>query len=204
MNIQVFSGQLAGKSQPITTSRIVAGVFDKQHTHVLRDIRELDCSEEFRLSNFGESAYLNEQNKRQPEYQMTRDGFMFLVMGFTGAEAARRKEAYIAAFNEMEDALRLQPTRQAQPLTPRELNELLHMEVTLPVAEYLRLVGQQPGAVAAEGRNATCWTQDEDQRLLAGIASGQRPAEIARVIGRSVNGIIHRRKLLRRKAKESA
>lgn len=86
-------------------------------------------------------------------------------------------------------------------VTPAELDELM---VAIPVREYLRLVGQQPGAVAAEGRNATCWTQDEDQRLLAGIASGQRPAEIARVIGRSVNGIIHRRKLLRRKAKESA
>ncbi len=78
------------------------------------------------------------------------------------------------------------------------------MEVTLPVAEYLRLVGQQPGAVAADERSATCWTQDEDQLLLAGIAAGRRPAEIARSIGRSVNGIIHRRKMLRRKAKEAA
>ncbi len=26
--------------------------------------------------------------------QMTRDGFVFLVMGFTGKEAARFKEAY--------------------------------------------------------------------------------------------------------------
>ena len=30
---------------------------------VLRDIRELDCSEEFRLFNFGQSFYKNEQGK---------------------------------------------------------------------------------------------------------------------------------------------
>ena len=34
---------------------------------------------------------------------MTRDGFMFLVMGFTGSKAARMKEAFIEAFNMLED-----------------------------------------------------------------------------------------------------
>ena len=36
---------------------------------------------------------------------MTRDGFTFLVMGFTGKVAAQFKEAYIEAFNEMEKAI---------------------------------------------------------------------------------------------------
>ncbi|MGI9701007.1 Rha family transcriptional regulator [Pseudomonas aeruginosa] len=40
---------------------------------------------------------------------MTRDGFTFLCMGFTGEEAARWKEAYINAFNKMEQALIRQP-----------------------------------------------------------------------------------------------
>ena len=34
-------------------SLCVARFFEKEHFHVVRDIRELDCSEEFRLSNFG-------------------------------------------------------------------------------------------------------------------------------------------------------
>lgn len=36
---------------------------------------------------------------------MTKDGFIFLVMGFTGKKAAQFKEAYINAFNQMEKEL---------------------------------------------------------------------------------------------------
>lgn len=36
---------------------------------------------------------------------MTKDGFVFLVMGFAGKEAARIKEAYINAFNAMAEQL---------------------------------------------------------------------------------------------------
>lgn len=40
-------------------SLTVAEVFDKRHDNVIRDIRQLDCSEEFRLLNFDESTYIN-------------------------------------------------------------------------------------------------------------------------------------------------
>ena len=40
-------------------SLFVAEFFEKDHNKVLRDIRELDCSDEFRLSNFGQSYYIN-------------------------------------------------------------------------------------------------------------------------------------------------
>jgi hypothetical protein len=78
----------------------------------MRDIRELDCSEEFRLSNFGQSSYINEQHHQMPAYNMTRDGFTFLAMGYTGAKAAAFKEAYIKRFNAMEDALREEGKKQ--------------------------------------------------------------------------------------------
>jgi len=90
----------------VTTSLEVARHFQKQHGHVIRDIQNLAIPDEFRLSNFGESNYVNEQGKTQPMYELTRDGFSLLVMGFTGAEAMRFKLAYIAAFNAMEEALR--------------------------------------------------------------------------------------------------
>ncbi len=89
----------------VVSSLDVAETFGKQHAHVLRDIKELECSEEFRLSNFGESSYINSQNKKQPMYYMTRDGFTILVMGYTGEKAMRFKEAYIKQFNVMEKAL---------------------------------------------------------------------------------------------------
>ena len=39
-------------------------------------------------------------------YNITRDGFVLLAMGFTGPKAMRFKIAYISAFNKMEEALR--------------------------------------------------------------------------------------------------
>ncbi len=84
-----------------TNSLFVARVFDRRHDNVLMAIRNLECSEAFRLLNFKESSYLNAQGKVQAMVEMTFDGFMFLVMGFTGAKAAAFKEAYIAEFNRM-------------------------------------------------------------------------------------------------------
>lgn len=89
----------------VVTSLDVAETFGKEHKHVLRDIRELECSNEFRQSNFGQSEYFNEQNHKQPMYYITRDGFTLLVMGYTGEKAMKFKEAYIRQFNAMEKAL---------------------------------------------------------------------------------------------------
>lgn len=88
------------------TSLDVAETFGKEHKHVLRDIRELRCSEEFLVSNFGLSRYETAQGKSQPMYIMTRDGFTLLVMGYIGDVAMKFKEAYIKQFNAMEKALR--------------------------------------------------------------------------------------------------
>lgn len=94
------------EERAMCTSLDVADTFCKDHRHVLRDIRELGCSEEFRLSNFGQSSYINAQGKEQPMTQMTRDGFTLLAMGYTGELAMKFKEAYIKQFNAMEAALR--------------------------------------------------------------------------------------------------
>lgn len=94
------------EEQAACTSLDVAETFGKRHDHVLRDIKELGCSDEFRLPNFGESSYINSQGKKQPMVYMTRDGFTLLVMGYTGELAMKFKEAYIKQFNAMEAALR--------------------------------------------------------------------------------------------------
>lgn len=84
-----------------TNSRFVAQVFDRLHKDVLKAIENLECSDEFSRRNFAPSNYLDSRGKVQPMVDMTFDGFMFLVMGFTGAKAAAFKEAYIAEFNRM-------------------------------------------------------------------------------------------------------
>jgi len=88
------------------TSKIVAEYFDKRHDNILQKISGIDCSDEFRLLNFKETPYLDMQGREQRMYELTRDGFMFLVMGFTGPRAAAVKEAFIAQFNQMESMLR--------------------------------------------------------------------------------------------------
>lgn len=93
---------------PMTDSLRVAEAFEKNHKDVLRDIRELDCSEDFRQRNFALSSYKSGQNKDLPQYNITQDGFSFLVMGYTGREAARFKERYIAEFNRMRDIVMAQ------------------------------------------------------------------------------------------------
>lgn len=93
----------------VTTSLQVADVFGKLHNEVLKSIRSLECSELFRAGNFTLSCYTRKNGnitKSYPMYYLTRDGFTFLAMGFTGKVAARFKEAYINAFNEMEEKLR--------------------------------------------------------------------------------------------------
>lgn len=107
-------------------SLFVAKFFEKEHNKVLRDIRELDCSEEFRQSNFGQSYYLNAQGKKQPYYNMTRDGFVFLAMGYRGKKASRFKEMYIKRFNEMEKFIKtLVLARQEFPLLTENI-KLVH------------------------------------------------------------------------------
>lgn len=91
---------------PIVGSRDVARVFGKRHDNVLQAIENMDCSQEFTHLNFQVSYYKDESGKRNKEYLLTRDGFVFLVMGFTGKKAAAFKEAYIRRFNEMEQQLK--------------------------------------------------------------------------------------------------
>lgn len=134
--------------QICTTSLKVAEAFGKQHKDVLRKLESLDCSPEYRQRNFTQTVYHRENPSAgkpisAPMYEMTKDGFMFLVMGFTGKKAAAIKEAYINAFNWMADQLQQQhhqpqqisiPTYSLPQLPPhqiivnrQDLVNLLHM-----------------------------------------------------------------------------
>lgn len=120
-------GLFADKSEKaLITSLKVVELFGKRHDNVLRDIEQLDCSDNFRLLNFEVSSYKSEQNKKLPCYNMTRDGFIFLVMGYTGRKAAIIKEAYIHRFNDMEQFISTyRHTRQEFPLLTENI-KLLH------------------------------------------------------------------------------
>ena len=94
-----------------TDSRRVAKHFKRLHKNILRAYDDLDCSDEFRRLNFeptmAEVVGPKGAIRVERIVHMTKDGFMFLVMGFTGKEAARVKESYIFAFNAMAEQLQL-------------------------------------------------------------------------------------------------
>lgn len=94
---------------PMTTSHLVAKTFGKEHNKVVRDIEKLECSSDFQSANFGVSFKIRELpnggTKEERFYNITKDGFTFLAMGYTGKKAAEFKEKYIAAFNAMEQTI---------------------------------------------------------------------------------------------------
>ncbi len=156
------------KDEAVTTSLLVAEMFHKRHDHVLEDIRKLDCSDNFRLPNFRESYYMNDQNKRQPMYYITKDGFTFLVMGYRGKKAAEFKEAYIGAFNKMERILREKSTsvwleaRQKGMITRKA-----ETDVIKELVEYAKAQGSTHADMLymtySKLANALCGIKSRDQ-----------------------------------------
>ena len=96
-------------NEVVVTSLQVAETFGKDHKNVLRDIEGLvgkGLSEKFWRLNFEPSSYVNSQNKAQPAYNMTKDGFSVVAMGYTTPNAMAFKEAYINEFNRRGELLK--------------------------------------------------------------------------------------------------
>ena len=135
--------------RPATTSLEVAKFFGKRHDHVMRGIKDIidNCAESLSAPNFGATnspksfsahnfvgaSYLDEQVKNRPMYIIHRDGFMLLVMGYTGKKALALKLAYIEAFNRMEAEL-ARRNRPALPAAPH-FDEAAMLELAAEIRE---------------------------------------------------------------------
>ena len=117
-SVSIHSGR------PATTSREIATFFGKRHDDVIKSIRNLrpNCPEEFTARNFAASEYTDETGRTLPMFILYRDGFMLLVMGYTGKKALAMKLAYIEAFNRMEAELaaRSRPLAEDMVLPPAD------------------------------------------------------------------------------------
>ncbi|MHB0925876.1 MAG: Rha family transcriptional regulator [Gallionellaceae bacterium] len=91
-----------------TTSTALAQFFGRRHKDVLRAIENLkaECPPEYHERNFApmvvEVDIGSGATRKDPAYQLTRDGFTLLAMGFTGKAALAWKIKYIEAFNKLE------------------------------------------------------------------------------------------------------
>lgn len=95
--------------QPKTTSIDIAKTFTKRHCDVLRAIENLIKSDDFSSTQFCvhvQNIEIGKGATRESKYyEITRDGFALLAMGFTGLKALQFKISYIQAFNAMEAKL---------------------------------------------------------------------------------------------------
>lgn len=99
-------------NEAVCDSLLVAEKFGKRHADVLEKIEKIiaEDSTENSVQCFKISSYKDDTGKENKMYQMNRDGFTFLVMGFTGKKANEWKWNYINAFNSMESILREKST----------------------------------------------------------------------------------------------
>lgn len=101
IDLTIIEGQI------MVSSLEVAEKFGKDHCHVLRDIDTLKSDyPNLDREMFKESTYTNTRGKTYRCFNMNRDGFSLLSMGFTGKEAIEWKLKYINAFNQMEKRLK--------------------------------------------------------------------------------------------------
>lgn len=138
-----------------TTSRIIAEKFEKRHDNVQRDIRNLiDANPEWGVLNFEETPYVDAQNGQPYQmYEMTRDGYSMLVMGFTGKKAMDWKIKFLAAFSAME--ARLRSIGQIDLSDPSQLLPLLTSYTQRTQVAEARVVELLPKAEAFDVLDAS-------------------------------------------------
>lgn len=122
--------------EAVTTSLRVAEIFGKEHAKVLRKIEQILTEAKNGASDstqncvqcFKKSKYRDQSGKQNTMYYMNRDGFTFLVMGFTGKKANDWKWKYIEAFNQMESYINFRKAdKQIQKYSMKFLQDNLEM-----------------------------------------------------------------------------
>jgi Rha family phage regulatory protein len=118
----------------VANSRDVAEFFGKEHRNVMRAIDNLIAMEPELALNFERKQILipidNGGHRHIRSFDMDRDGFSLLAMGFTGKPALHWKLRYISAFNTMEAALRRAHDAERNDLPSAADNKVFGLSVS--------------------------------------------------------------------------
>ncbi|MDR2790235.1 MAG: phage regulatory protein/antirepressor Ant [Campylobacteraceae bacterium] len=146
-NIEV---NLTSKDDKVfATSIDVAKVFKKEHDKVVRDIGKLIQKDVAKIGGmFFKTVYFDTYSRNQRAYEMTRDGFSLLVMGFTGEKAINWKLDFIEAFNKMETMIQI-PQHQVPLTLPEALRAYADAEEQKQKA-LLQLEAEAPRVAFAQ------------------------------------------------------
>lgn len=154
----------------LVNSRDVADIFEKEHRNVLRDIDDLKgVLKSEQTSWFRQTDFLDVQGKSHRSFDLTRDGFTLLVMGWTGERAMAFKVKYIEAFNAMEVEL-----QDRSPVTTDQLLSSIR-ELVAPLA--IRFDSQDHAIKRVESR-VDGLAQDVAS-IKARVCNGRRNLTIA-------------------------
>ncbi len=143
----------------ITTSLLVAEYFGKRHVDVVRLVHSIikRTTSPISLCNFSQSTYQNDRGKTYPMYELTKSGFFFLALGFTGRKAEVLRAEYIEAFDAMEAEAKANEQLYIDELNKRCPCLRVVVEATkqgLNRQQIAKLIGKTVGAVTYWRREA--------------------------------------------------
>lgn len=119
---------IMNNNQAVTTSLVLAEVFEKKHKNVIQAIEaKINTAENSALlkNMFIEDSYTASNGKQNRMYYLNRDGFTFIAMGFTGKKADEFKLKYIDAFNKMENQIK-EKTQFRLPTNLAEMSTMFY------------------------------------------------------------------------------
>ncbi|MBO7155394.1 MAG: Rha family transcriptional regulator [Campylobacter sp.] len=178
-----------------TTSLSVANVFNKRHSDILAQIREFP-KDDFTERNFPLSEYTDSTGRKLPCYNLTRDGFSLLVMGFTGARAYKWKIEFIEAFNKMEAMIKA--AKNSDLNLQSKFTEILSAlkeksnEADVYKAKYYESLERENSLLrdrlmfkSQNLQKSTRLSESEKENIISLYKSGLSQAEICRKTSRS-------------------
>ncbi|WP_257540566.1 Rha family transcriptional regulator [Sphingobium sp. CFD-1] len=178
LNVPVF---IVKDGAPIADSRNVAKAFGKRHDHLLDKVDGLlRDAPELNGPNFRVVPYEDAKGEIRRAFEMDRDGFVLLAMGFTGKRVLKWKLAYIDAFNRMEAALH-NSAPIALPADVRQViggivKGIVHKELTEIVPA---LVSEQ---IMSDRRKLIEGVSALEIAEMAGYTKGKRPRGLIQFI----------------------
>ena len=125
--------------------------FDIMHKHILEKIGNLIADIPTVKSQFIESEFTNERNRKYPMYLMNRDGYMTLVMELNAkskesrVRLSEKKQLFIQAFNKMEELL-LKEKNNKENLEwnkSREQGKQIRLETTDTIKKFVDYATEQ-------------------------------------------------------------
>lgn len=154
----------ARDGEAFANSRDVAAYFGKEHRNVMQAVDNLIAQDpDLARAEFSAGVYTlpNTGAQQHRMFEMNRDGFVLLAMGFTGTKALKWKRQYIAAFNALEaECRRIAQGGPAIDLNdPAQLRNLLlnyseraealeqRVQELLPEAEALDRISKADGSL---------------------------------------------------------